>query len=89
MLPERFITPWSLLDKHESVSERTKKRIYKTHDLACADVFDYIEVIYNRKRRRQPGSGFRMELMVFFPCDSLTVKMYSKLENVYYCRVHG
>jgi putative transposase len=31
--------------------ERIKKRIYKTRDLARADVFDYIEVFYNRKRR--------------------------------------
>ena len=31
--------------------ERIKKRIYKTRDLARADVFDYIEVFYNRARR--------------------------------------
>jgi putative transposase len=31
--------------------ERIRKRIYKTRDLARADVFDYIEVFYNRKRR--------------------------------------
>jgi len=31
--------------------ERVKKRIYKTRDLARADVFDYIEVFYNRTRR--------------------------------------
>lgn len=28
--------------------ERVKKRIYKTRDLARADVFDYIEMFYNR-----------------------------------------
>ncbi len=28
--------------------ERIKKRIYKTRDLARADIFDYIEVFYNR-----------------------------------------
>ena len=31
--------------------ERIRKRIYKTRDLAKADVFDYIEVFYNRKRQ--------------------------------------
>ena len=31
--------------------ERIKKRIYKTRELARADVFDYIEVFYNRTRR--------------------------------------
>jgi putative transposase len=31
--------------------ERIKKRIYKTRDLARADIFDYIEVFYNRQRR--------------------------------------
>lgn len=31
--------------------ERIRKRIYKTRDLARADIFDYIEVFYNRSRR--------------------------------------
>jgi putative transposase len=31
--------------------ERIKKRIYKTRDLARADVLDYIESFYNRTRR--------------------------------------
>ena len=31
--------------------ERIKKRIYKTRNLAREDVFDYIEVFYNRVRR--------------------------------------
>jgi len=35
--------------------ERIRKRIYKTRDLARADIFDYIEVFYNRARRRQSG----------------------------------
>lgn len=30
--------------------ERIRKRIYKTRDLAQADIFDYIEVFYNRAR---------------------------------------
>ena len=32
--------------------ERIEKRIYKTRDLAKAGVFDYLEVFYNRTRRR-------------------------------------
>jgi putative transposase len=31
--------------------ERIRKRVYKTRDLARADIFDYIEVFYNRNRR--------------------------------------
>ncbi|WP_338858268.1 IS3 family transposase [Serratia marcescens] len=31
--------------------ERIRKRIYKTRDLARADIFDYVEVFYNRARR--------------------------------------
>jgi putative transposase len=31
--------------------ERVRKRIYKTRDLARADIFDYIEIFYNRQRR--------------------------------------
>uniref|UniRef100_UPI0021BF925E IS3 family transposase n=1 Tax=Escherichia coli TaxID=562 RepID=UPI0021BF925E len=30
--------------------ERIRKRIYKTRDMARADIFDYIEVFYNRNR---------------------------------------
>ena len=33
-----------------SKKERVRKRVYKTRDLARADVFDYIEVFYNRSR---------------------------------------
>jgi putative transposase len=31
--------------------ERVTKRIYETRELARADVFDYIEVFYNRVHR--------------------------------------
>lgn len=31
--------------------ERIKKRVYKTRDMARADIFDYIEIFYNRQRR--------------------------------------
>jgi len=41
--------------------ERIKKRIYKTRDLARADVFDYIESFYNRTRRHSHLSGFSPE----------------------------
>jgi putative transposase len=41
--------------------ERVKKRIYKTRDLAKADVFDYIEVFYNRTRRHSHLGGVSPE----------------------------
>lgn len=37
--------------------ERIRKRIYKTRDLARADIFDYIEVFYNRSRRHTHLGG--------------------------------
>ena len=37
--------------------ERIKKRVYKTREMARADVFDYIEVFYNRKRRHSHLGG--------------------------------
>ena len=41
--------------------ERIKKRIYKTRERARADVFDYIAVFYNRKRRHSPLGGVSPE----------------------------
>lgn len=41
--------------------ERIRKRIYKTRDLARADVFDYIEVFYNRIRHHGHLSGISPE----------------------------
>jgi putative transposase len=41
--------------------ERIKKRIYKTRELARADVFDYIEVFYNRERRHSHLGGVSPE----------------------------
>ena len=41
--------------------ERIKKRVYKTRDLARADVFDYIEVFYNRQRRHTHLDGVSPE----------------------------
>ena len=43
--------------------EHIRKRIYKTRDLARADIFDYIEVFDNRARRCQSG-GLRTGLVV-------------------------
>ena len=37
--------------------ERIRKRVYKTRGLARADVFDYIEVFYNRTRRHSHLDG--------------------------------
>lgn len=41
--------------------ERIRKRVYKTRDLARADVFDYIEVFYNRTRRHSHLGGVSPE----------------------------
>ena len=41
--------------------ERIKKRVYKTRALAKADVFDYIEVFYNRTRRHSHLGGVSPE----------------------------
>lgn len=41
--------------------ERVKKRIYKTRDLARADIFDYIESFYNRTRRHSYLGGISPE----------------------------
>ena len=41
--------------------ERIRKRIYKTRDLARADVFDYIEVFYIRTRRYSHLGGVSPE----------------------------
>lgn len=39
--------------------ERIKKRIYKTRDIANAEIYDYIEMFYNRTRRHSHLSGVR------------------------------
>ena len=41
--------------------ERIKKRIYKTRDLARADIFDYIEMFYNQPRRHSHLGGVSPE----------------------------
>ena len=37
--------------------ERIKRRIYLTRDAARSDVFDYIEMFYNPKRRHGSNGG--------------------------------
>lgn len=41
--------------------ERVRKQVYRTRDLAKADVFDYIEGFYNRKRRHSHLGGISPE----------------------------
>jgi putative transposase len=41
--------------------ERIRRRVYKTRELARADVFDYIEVFYNRTRRHSHLGGVSPE----------------------------
>lgn len=37
--------------------ERIKRKIYLTRDAARSDVFDYIEMFYNSKRRHGSNGG--------------------------------
>lgn len=41
--------------------ERIRNRIYKTRDMDRADIFDYIEVFYNRARRHSHLGGVSPE----------------------------
>ncbi|SSR40381.1 IS1236 transposase protein 2 [Acinetobacter baumannii] len=41
--------------------ERVKKRIYKTREMARADMFDYIEMFYNRVRRHSANGWLSPE----------------------------
>ena len=41
--------------------ERIRKRIYKTRESARFDVFDYIQVFYNRTRRHSHLGGISAE----------------------------
>jgi putative transposase len=41
--------------------ERNKKRIYKTRDIANVEIFDYIEMFYNRTRRHSHLGGMSPE----------------------------
>lgn len=41
--------------------ERIRRRIYKTRDEARSDIFDYIEVFYNRQRRHSHIGGVSPE----------------------------
>jgi hypothetical protein len=42
-------------------SERVRKRVYKTRELARAETFGYIEVLYNRTRRHSHLGGVSPE----------------------------
>ena len=41
--------------------ERIKKRIYKTRDIAKAEIYEYIEMFYNCTRRHSHLSGVSPE----------------------------
>jgi putative transposase len=41
--------------------ERIRRRIYRTRELAKADIFDYIEMFYNRARRHSHLGGVSPE----------------------------
>jgi putative transposase len=42
--------------------ERIRKQVYRTRDLAKADVFEYIEMFYNRTRRHSHLGGVSPEV---------------------------
>lgn len=42
--------------------ERIHKRVYKTRDMPRADVFDYVEVFYNRVRSHNHLGGVSPEV---------------------------
>ena len=42
--------------------ERIKKQVYRTRDLAKADIFEYIEMFYNRIRRHSHLGGVSPEV---------------------------
>ena len=44
-------TPWPRASSNCSKRERIRRQIYTTRDDAKADVFNYIEMFYNPKRR--------------------------------------
>ncbi|EDV0149997.1 IS3 family transposase, partial [Salmonella enterica subsp. enterica] len=54
--------------------ERIKKKIYGTREEACSDIFDYIEMFYNSKRRH--GSSDKM------PPAEYENQYYQRLESV-------
>lgn len=41
--------------------EPIRKRVYKTREMARADIFDYIEIFYNRSRRHSHLGGLSPE----------------------------
>ena len=43
------------------MKERVRTRTYKTHELARADIFDYIEAFYNRTLRHSHLDGVSPE----------------------------
>lgn len=57
--------------------ERIKKRVYKTRDLARADVFDHIEVFYSRQHRHTHLGGVTPEAFEQAPHGGSGVKPMS------------
>ena len=47
--------------------ERIKKRIYKTREMAHAEIYDYIEMFYHRTRRHSHLSGVSPEAFEAVP----------------------
>ena len=51
--------------------ERVRKKIYRTRDEARADIFDYIEVFYNRTRRHSYLGGVSPEAFERASCNTI------------------
>ncbi len=50
------ITPWLKVFFHSLETECVLHERYQTREQAQASIFDYIEVFYNRKRRRSANN---------------------------------
>ena len=57
--------------------ERVRKKIYTNHSAARADLFDYIEVFYNRSRRHSHLGGVSPEVFEADPESALKVSTKS------------
>lgn len=52
-----------VMDLFDRVKNASTKRIYKTRDLTRADIFDYIEVVYNRQSPLSHPGGVSPEAL--------------------------
>ena len=58
----RWFSCRAVLFKSACEKERIRKQVYRTRDLAKADIFEYIEMFYNRTRRHSHLGGVSLEV---------------------------